>query len=60
MKFLLRVVELFELLAALSIIWGGLRDIVFPDGTTTPQVLMIFILFAIWEDVLRIKIRLGS
>lgn len=47
-----------EILAVVSLFSTDLRDSMFPDGITTPEVLIVLLLLVIWDDVIRIKSRI--
>lgn len=56
---MLRLLFWIQLLGCVSLLSTDVREIAFPDGTTRPEVLIVLLILLVWEDVLRIKKRLG-
>jgi hypothetical protein len=53
------VLDVLQVLAVAGL-WPGFRGIVFPHGTTAPEVLLVLLLLFIWADITRIRARLGD
>lgn len=60
MKYRIRILVVLEFAVFLALVWHDFRPILLPAGTTGPQIVIIFILLLILEEVLRVRARLDE
>lgn len=57
---MLRLMWIIQVLVCISLFWTDLRDILFPDGTTRPEVIIVLLILFVWDDVIRIRKRVEN
>lgn len=57
---MLRLLWCTEVASFIALLSDTVRDVLFPDGTTRPQVLIFLLILIVWYDVIRIKRRVDA
>lgn len=57
---MLRLLWCFQVAVFISLLSDEVRDALFPDGITKPEVLIFLLILIVWDDVIRIKRRLDA
>jgi hypothetical protein len=60
MTWRIRFVEFFQIVTLVATGWDWLRHLLFPDGISGGEILIVFLLLIVWEEIMRVRQRIES